>query len=325
MIDLISGGRLVSGWVRGAGSEQLANNANPALNRELFEEGVDFIVKAWTTPGPFRYEGKHYHFRNVNPWVLPLQRPHPPFWIPGLVSPDTAFWCARNRYPYIALATRLEPTVELWDFYAKAAANEGYQAGPENFGYLQPVVVADTQERAEELGKRILFGGAFAHFARPEWMFPPGYNSKAATKRLAQTNFGANAAAAPLYGDGNGNETEAEIEAVKQRIYDGYPDVLKDYVMIAGTPDNVIPKLCKVLDVLRPGIFSFWLDGPVPAKDRMRCLQLLNQDVIPAMRAHGKKIGLVDPFRQIPGSRPLRPGVAPEPVNDVAALAAMNA
>ena len=48
MIDLISGGRLVSGWVRGAGSEQLANNANPAQNRELlrgrrrvYRQGVD--------------------------------------------------------------------------------------------------------------------------------------------------------------------------------------------------------------------------------------------------------------------------------------------
>ncbi len=26
-------------------------------------------------------------------------------------------------------------------------------------------------------------------------------------------------------------------------------------------PDNVIPKLKKVQDILRPGIFSFWLDG----------------------------------------------------------------
>ena len=87
MIDLISGGRLVSGWVRGAGSEQFANNTNPALNRELFEEAVDFIDKAWTTPGPFRYEGKRLHFRHVNPWVLPLQKPRPPFWIPGLDQP----------------------------------------------------------------------------------------------------------------------------------------------------------------------------------------------------------------------------------------------
>ena len=40
MIDLISKGRLVPGWVRGAGSEQLANNANPAYNREYFDEGA---------------------------------------------------------------------------------------------------------------------------------------------------------------------------------------------------------------------------------------------------------------------------------------------
>ena len=63
-------------------------------------------------------------------------------------------------------------------------------------------MVADTEEKAQEMGKRILFGGAFAHFARPEWMFPSGYNSKAATKRLAQTNFGVNASAGPLYGEG---------------------------------------------------------------------------------------------------------------------------
>jgi alkanesulfonate monooxygenase SsuD/methylene tetrahydromethanopterin reductase-like flavin-dependent oxidoreductase (luciferase family) len=323
MIDLISNGRMITGWVRGAGSEQLANNANPAYNREMFEEGIDFIVKAWTTPGPFRYEGKHFHFRMVNPWVLPLQEPHPPFWIPGLISPDTVRWCAQKRYPYVALATRLEPTLELWDFYSQAAAREGYQAGPENFGYLQPVMVADTQEKAEEMGKRILYGGAFSHFARPEWMFPPGYNSKEATRRLAQTNFGVNAAGKPVFGDGN-EESPETIAAVKKTIYDTYPDVLKDLVMIAGTPDNVIPKLKKVIDILRPGIFSFWLDGPVPFKDRKRCLELLNRDVIPALRDYGKQLGLVDPFQRIPGSVLLRGGKL-EPVSNPAALAELAA
>jgi len=211
----------------------------------------------------------------------------------------------------------------LWDFYSQAAAREGYQAGPENFGYLQPVMVADTQEKAEEMGKRILFGGAFAHFARPEWMFPPGYNSKEATRRLAQTNFGVNASAKPLYGEG-GEESPEAIAAVKKVIYDGYPDVLKDMVMIAGTPDTVIPKLKKVMDILRPGIFSFWLDGPVPFKDRKRCLELLNRDVIPALRDHGKKLGLVDPFQRAPGSVPLRGG-KPEPVSNPAALAELAA
>jgi alkanesulfonate monooxygenase SsuD/methylene tetrahydromethanopterin reductase-like flavin-dependent oxidoreductase (luciferase family) len=320
MIDLISGGRLVPGWVRGAGSEQFANNTNPALNRELFEEGVDFIIKAWTTPGPFRHEGKRLHFRHVNPWVLPLQKPHPPCWIPGLISPDTAYWCAKRRYPYVALATKLEPTLELWHFYAEAAAREGYQAGPENFGYLQPVMIGDNQERAEELGKRLLFGGAFAHFARPEWMFPPGYNSKAATRRLAQLETGPNTSGKPLF-TGTGEETEEQIEAVKRHIYSGYPKVLKDMQMIAGTPDNVIPKLCKILEVLRPGIFSFWLDGPVSAKDRKRCLELINRDVIPAMREYGKNLGLVSPFERKPGSRPLGPDGVYAAVSNPEALA----
>src|SRR5919199_5426842 len=174
MIDMISGGRLVPGWVRGSGSESLFNNANPAFNRELFNEAHDFVLKVWTTPGPFRYEGKHYHYRFMNPWVLPLQKPHPPIWIPGLVSPETVVWCAQHRYPYIALATYMEPTAELWNLYADAAAREGYQAGPENFGYLQRIFLAETEAKAQELGKAYLYGGGIDAFARPEWMFPPG-------------------------------------------------------------------------------------------------------------------------------------------------------
>ena len=129
MIDLISGGRLVPGWVRGAGSEQLANNANPAYNREYFEEAHDLVIAAWTRPGPFRWEGKHFNFRFVNPWVLPLQKPHPPIWIPGLISPETVRWCAEHRYPYVALATMLEPTLEMWKMYTDRAAEHGLSGG----------------------------------------------------------------------------------------------------------------------------------------------------------------------------------------------------
>ena len=45
---------------------------------EMFNEAHDFIVQAWTRPGPWRYEGKHFHYRHVNPWALPYQKPHPP-------------------------------------------------------------------------------------------------------------------------------------------------------------------------------------------------------------------------------------------------------
>ena len=67
IIDMISEGRLVTGWVRGGGRESVAHNAQPPFNWERFQEAHDFIVKAWTTPGPFRWEGEHYR--------LPLRQP----------------------------------------------------------------------------------------------------------------------------------------------------------------------------------------------------------------------------------------------------------
>ena len=45
MIDMISKGRLVSGFVRGGGQEQLANGVNPAYNRERFMEAHDLVQK----------------------------------------------------------------------------------------------------------------------------------------------------------------------------------------------------------------------------------------------------------------------------------------
>ena len=38
MLDVISGGRIVSGFVRGIGVESWANNTNPVYNRERIEE-----------------------------------------------------------------------------------------------------------------------------------------------------------------------------------------------------------------------------------------------------------------------------------------------
>src|SRR5260370_23233564 len=89
MIDMISKGRLVSGFVRGGGQEQLATGVNPAFNRDRFEEAHDLIVAAWTRQGPFRWEGTHYQHRVVNPWAGPLQKPDPRGWIPGAISPET--------------------------------------------------------------------------------------------------------------------------------------------------------------------------------------------------------------------------------------------
>jgi len=317
---MISGGRLVPGFIRWAGSEQLFMNANPAYNREYFDEAHDFILAAWSKPGPFRWEGKHFHYRFVNPWVLPVQKPHPPIWIPGLISPETVQWTADHKYPYIALATMLEPTLELWNMYGKIAANQGYQAGPENFGYLQPVFCADTDEKAEELGKGFMFGGGFSHFAKPEWMFPPGYNSKAATRRMATQAANPNLFRGTLGADEEPH-SDAEVQALKKAMYDGYPDWQRQRQIITGSPKTMIKKLRYIFEVLRPGIFSFWLYGPYSQADRHRCVELLGKEVLPALKEIGVELQLTSPFEKAPGSRKLSAG-GYEPVGNAARLEA---
>jgi alkanesulfonate monooxygenase SsuD/methylene tetrahydromethanopterin reductase-like flavin-dependent oxidoreductase (luciferase family) len=190
----------------------------------------------------------------VNPWQLPIQKPHPPIWIPGLISPETVVWCAEHRYPYVALCTNLEPTIEMSNLYADTAARMGYQAGPENFGYLQNVFVAETEERASELAHGFVYGGGFGSFARAEWMFPPGYNSKEATRRLAKQFTDPRTGAEILHF----TPGEVDVQKIKANIEKNYQSSRDLGLIIAGTPKTVINRLRYLLETLRPGILAFW-------------------------------------------------------------------
>ncbi len=286
-IDMISRGRLVSGFVRGTGIESWATNTNPAHNRERFAEAHDLIIKTWTTPGPFRWEGKHYQFRVVNPFERPLQKPHPPIWIPGVGSPETIVWCAHHHYPYIYLETDPQVTLDLMAIYAKAAREVGYEPGPQNFGYLVRIHVQDTDEKAYEVGEGFLVGNAgVGRVPLPgDFMAPPGYNSREATKKLLE-QYRHSLRPDPLYGG---------VDAA------GWEKVVESNRVIVGSPDTVIKKVRQVLSALRPGILGVWTnDGTISHKDTMRCLQLMEKEVLPALKEMGKELNLPGPFEQAP-------------------------
>ncbi|MFZ2207843.1 MAG: LLM class flavin-dependent oxidoreductase [Porticoccaceae bacterium] len=326
-IDVISRGRLVSGWVRGAGSEQFFNNANPAYNREMFNEAHEFIMQAWTREGPWRYEGKHFHYRHVNPWVKPYQKPVPQQWIPGVLSPETILWCAEKAYPYLGLGTALGPTCDMWDMYADKAAELGYQAGPENFGYLLPVFCADTDEKAQELGRGFIYGGGQNAFSRPEHTLPPGYNSKAAIRMLANQPGGSwlGVSKAKMMAGQEDSWDASAYEGLRQKLIKGYEKVQENLQVVVGSPQTCIKKITDILGVIRPGVFTvFAVQGTVGDKDRLRSVELLGKEVLPAVRAFGKQQELLGPFDRAPGSVKLAPGTKRAPVVDRAALAKLN-
>ena len=51
MLDCISGGRIISGFVRGTAVETLQGGIAPPQNRDRFEEAHDLIIRCWTEPG----------------------------------------------------------------------------------------------------------------------------------------------------------------------------------------------------------------------------------------------------------------------------------
>ena len=283
-IDLISRGRLVSGFVRGTGVESWATNTNPVHNRDRFQEAHDLIVKTWTTPGPFRWDGKHYEFRVVNPFVRPLQEPHPPVWVPGSASPETMIWAARRHYPYVFLEADPDVVGDAKRIYADAANEVGYEPGPQNFGYLFRVHVQDTDEKAYEVGKGFLSGNAGVGRVPmpPEYMNPPGYSSIEGRRRLANINL----------------RPDRLVGGVDSA---GYDRVVQLNRIVVGSPDTVIKKLREVLSVVRPGILAVWTnDGSISHEDTMRCLRLMKDEVLPALRELGKELELPGPFEVTP-------------------------
>ena len=56
MLDVMSGGRVLSGFVRGIGAEYHSMGLDPTRSRSRFFEAHDLIVKAWTEPGPFAWD-----------------------------------------------------------------------------------------------------------------------------------------------------------------------------------------------------------------------------------------------------------------------------
>jgi alkanesulfonate monooxygenase SsuD/methylene tetrahydromethanopterin reductase-like flavin-dependent oxidoreductase (luciferase family) len=185
MLDVLSGGRMISGFVRGIGCEYLSLGVNPAHSRERFYEAHDLIVRAWTEPGPFCFEGKHYRVRYANPWPRPLQKPHPPIWLPSQGSTETIRWGARHRYPFVSVFNSYAQTRRWIEEYKAAASRFGYEPPPSQIGFAIPVYVGETDAQAEEEARpHLLWLFRRGLKIPPQYLLPPGYISEESLRKF---------------------------------------------------------------------------------------------------------------------------------------------
>ena len=180
MLDNISGGRLVAGFVRGIGAEYHSFGANPAESHDRFHEAHDLIIRAWTETGPFAFEGKYYHVNYVNTWPRPYQQPHPPIWIPSQGSSETIEWASHpsRKYTYLQTFSPVATLARYMGLYRQKAEEYGYEATEEQLGWSIPTYCAETDEIAVKEARPHIETFLNKFLRMPvEMLLPPGYLS----------------------------------------------------------------------------------------------------------------------------------------------------
>jgi alkanesulfonate monooxygenase SsuD/methylene tetrahydromethanopterin reductase-like flavin-dependent oxidoreductase (luciferase family) len=274
MIDCISGGRLIAGFPVGSPMDTcFAYGQNPSMLRERYHEAHHLILRAWTEQDTFAFNGRFNQQRYVNIWPRPVQKPHPPIWIPGGGSVETWQWCAEMDYVYCYLSyygyKAGQSTMDgFWDEMKRL----GKDRNPYRAGFLQFVGVAETREEAYRLYREPAeyFYGRCLHID-PRFAGPPGYTTEATQRRGAQSQV---AQAAQL------SRYESKFQMLAREM-DAIVD--KGYVII-GSPDEVAAQLREVAKNLNVGHLMMLLQFGNMAKDLAKYnTQLFSEQVMPQL------------------------------------------
>jgi alkanesulfonate monooxygenase SsuD/methylene tetrahydromethanopterin reductase-like flavin-dependent oxidoreductase (luciferase family) len=276
MLDCLSGGRLVAGFPVGTPMDTCyAYGQNPSMLRARYLEAHDLIMRAWAEPEPFTFAGRFNQLRYVNIWPRPVQKPHPPVWIPGGGSIETWHWCAEMDYVYSYLSylgyKAGEATMKgFWNEMDRL----GKDRNPYRAGFLQFVGVAESRSEALKIYREAAeyFYGRCLH-VNPRWATAPGYMSEASIRARAQSMVAQAAAraAAPAGQSAFGNVTFEEI------IDQGY--------VIVGSPDEVADQLREVAINLNVGQLMMLLQfGNMGRELAMYNTELFQRRVAPQIR-----------------------------------------
>ncbi len=270
MIDVISGGRLIAGFPVGTPMDTcFAYGQNPSMLRDRYYEAHDLVLRAWTEQDTFAFNGRFNQQRYVNIWPRPVQKPHPPIWIPGGGSVETWRWCAEMDHVYAYLS--------YFGYQAGQATMDGFwgemdrlgkDRNPYRAGFLQFVGVAESREEAYRLYREPAeyFYGRCLH-VDPRFANAPGYTSEA-TQRAGVVGQVAQVARMRRF-DTLAREMDAIVE--------------KGYVII-GSPDEVAAQLKEVAANLNVGHLMLLMQFGNMGKDLAKYnTQLFAEKVMPQL------------------------------------------
>ena len=263
MVDVISKGRLECGFVRSVPYEAAAANVLPYRGTERLWEAHDLIVKAWTShDGPFNFEGKWFHHRQVNIWPRPYQQPHPPIWV-TMGSNGTAAQVGERGHVGAVFLAGYQNIRNVFGGYRESyLKNFGNVPSLDRLAYLGLCFVGETEREAHE-GARKLMWYMESNKVPHEWSNPPGYHPPQVSAQVMKGRAGAGIPAAP---DLN--------------------DQMQRGNLFAGTPDQVFQQI-KAFWEFSGGFGNLMIMGQagfLSDQDALKSMRLYSKEVYPRLR-----------------------------------------
>jgi alkanesulfonate monooxygenase SsuD/methylene tetrahydromethanopterin reductase-like flavin-dependent oxidoreductase (luciferase family) len=273
MLDVLSNGRLVAGFPVGTPQDTIyAYGQSPATLREKYREGVGLVLRAWTEPDVFAFNGKYTQLRYVNVWPRPIQKPHPPVWVPGGASVETWDWCVDNDFLYANLSYfGYQDAQKVLDGFWKTVERRKVEPNPYRAGFLQLVAVADSDAEAERLyAEHALYFYRNCLHVYAGYVNPPGYTSAATIRAGIESQVARIVSRA-------GQRADLGSLTWKDFIDRGY--------IVAGSPDTVVHRLNDLADKLNVGhLMVLCHFGNMPKETTLHNTTRFAQDVMPRLR-----------------------------------------
>jgi alkanesulfonate monooxygenase SsuD/methylene tetrahydromethanopterin reductase-like flavin-dependent oxidoreductase (luciferase family) len=269
MLDVISGGRLQCGMMRGIPHEYIAYNVPPDESLSRVNEAVKLIRKAWTEPKPFGWEGEHYQFRAISIWPRPRQQPHPPILMSGN-NTESARNAARNRAMLgLVFLPSLPSGREIIEAYIDEARKTGWEPTPEHILCGFNMCIAESDEKARE----ILSQGV--RYFMQVLMAP---QREAQKMVLTKTRY---------YSSEFGAENFVKrLQVAGTRTID---DAIRDGTVLCGSPETVVKQIKRIHAELGCG----WINtnmkiGNVPNEAVIKGMEMFRDFVQPEVKDLGR-------------------------------------
>ena len=265
MLDVQSGGRLIAGFMRGIPHEYVAYNVAPDESYARMREACRLILKAWSEPEPFGWEGEFYQFRAVSIWPRPVQQPHPPLVMSGTSRESATLAAELGATMGVLRLTDFDEARAMMDVFRGVARENDWEPTADHFMVGMGCCIGDTREEAVETmksGQKFFFevlGGGIRTAQRLV---------------IQKTRYFEHEESRQKFPGLPGRVTQVPIE---ERIEKG--------LLLCGTPDMVIDQIRHLKKELGHGRMNLNIKiGNTPQESVLKTMKYLKEIVFPAVR-----------------------------------------